>query len=94
MRFSKLLEFGLKPSYPSFRTWETPWVQRAMAQLEAEAMVRLAHDRLYPVRGRLRAWEAHVCESFAEGDPLPLLLDIDNTRRLSAYAATRWPALA
>ncbi|HMG46426.1 MAG TPA: nucleotidyltransferase domain-containing protein [Allosphingosinicella sp.] len=91
--FEGLAEFGLKPSYRTFRTLETEWVQRAMAQLEAEAVVRLAHGRLHPCRAGLRAWEAHVCEHFAEGAPLPLLLDIHNTRRLSAYAATRWTAL-
>ena len=94
--WERLDQFGVKPRYHALRAMEGPWVERALAALEAEGFARRETGRIVPDAARLRAWERALADEIARGEREqgPLLLPPDLHAALGAYAAERWAALS
>ncbi len=87
-------QFGVKPRYPEFWASERDWVDRVLAELQAEGAIVLAQGHIEPNMDRLGEWERQVGAAIAAGaDPPPLLLDVARHRDIEIYAADRWTAL-
>jgi hypothetical protein len=90
----RLAQFGVKPSYEPFWPAERAWVQRAIAELEAEGTAQRSGDRVLPVRDALRQWEKQVQAAIAGDRSVgPLLLPPELHGKIGAYAARQWERL-
>ena len=86
-----LAQFGAKPTYHDFWSIEGDWIERALAELEAEGSLYRSGDRAIPVMPRLRQWEGRIEAAIQsdDGNP-PLLLPPGQHRRIGAHAAKSW----
>jgi len=86
-----LAQFGVKPSYEPFWPAERAWVERALAELEAEGVAEPRADAVAAVHGPLREWERQLeARIAAEPETGPLLLPPELHSTLGKHAARRW----
>lgn len=87
-------QFGVKPRYPDFWSVEREWVERTLAELQAEGAVGVADGLIEPHVKWLAGWERRLEARIAEGAAQPpLLLDTKRHREIEEYSASRWTAL-
>ena len=87
-------QFGVKPRYPDFWSVERDWVDRTLAELQAEGALGLADGLIEPNFEWLANWESRLEAEIADSAaPPPLLVDTKLHREIEEYAASQWAAL-
>lgn len=88
--FEGLVDFGLKPHYRDFRALEAPYIRNAMARLERDGFVGFEDELYVPKRENLLRWhDETVTRNVAPPNPGDLLLNLEQTAELAAYANSR-----